>query len=402
MGIHRGQYSLFPSTTPDELMSRLKDAAQDAQVMPLYRHENNESTNAQRLSGWGPAEDANAVVERFLTVIGERKLMGPAHLVRLRELTPEHSLARWAARYLAEYVYGVQSTNTLDAKSRDLTAFVRWFVALNGTGAVERWLPRDTQAYLHHMEAQGRAASTVNRAFATLRHMARWVRERPENIFVENGLPTQGIYALAMEEPGCKKLSPSEIRRLFEAADRLVVTKLGSTQRPRRNRAILALLYYTGLRVSELVQLRRDQYDGRYLLSVKRKGRTRTKEMYINSTCRKLLTDYLIFERADALGELEQGQGALFSTHRGDQHITRRQVANALEGIAKQANEEKGTDAIHIHPHRLRHTFGAEYREKTGSDTETASALGHSSGLGYVGRYVRKTQEEREEVLDSF
>ncbi len=47
-----------------------------------------------------------------------------------------------------------------------------------------------------------------------------------------------------------------------------------------------------------------------------------------------------------------------------------------------------------LHPHQLRHTFGALYREASGSDTETAAALGHA-GLQYVGRYVRKTDNER-------
>ncbi len=53
-----------------------------------------------------------------------------------------------------------------------------------------------------------------------------------------------------------------------------------------------------------------------------------------------------------------------------------------------------------LHPHQLRHTFGALYREASGSDTETAAALGHA-GLQYVGRYVRKTDNERIGMLQS-
>ena len=56
-------------------------------------------------------------------------------------------------------------------------------------------------------------------------------------------------------------------------------------------------------------------------------------------------------------------------------------------------------DRIAVHPHQLRHTFAALYRERTGSDTETAVVLGHAS-LKYVGRYVRNTQAEREQVLE--
>jgi integrase/recombinase XerD len=323
----------------------------------------------------------------------------PTYLLQLRAYAQEHSLAQWAARYLAESVYGVQSPNTFEAKSRDLTSFIGWYVALNGSGDIQHWLPRDTQAYLNHLEAQGRSATTVNRAFATLRHMARWVNEQPGGIFAVTGLPTRGVHERVVDEPDCKKLSTQELHRLFKAADIKVMSEIRKNQRPRRNRAILALLYYTGLRVSELVQLTRDQYDGRYLVNVRRKGRSRTKGMYVSADCRVLLEDYLVAERPRDAGQGKEG--ALFAALDSSRPLNRRQVAKILERIADVANEFHHRDAIHIHPHRLRHTFGAEYRDRTGSDTETAAALGHV-GLGYVGRYVRKTQEERERVLDEF
>lgn len=323
----------------------------------------------------------------------------PTYLLQLRAYAQEHSLGHWAARYLADSVYGVQSPNTFEAKSRDLATFIKWYVALNGSGDIQHWLPRDTQAYLNHLEAQGRSATTVNRAFATLRHMARWVNEQPGGIFAATGLPTRGVHERVVDEPDCKKLSTQELHRLFKAADIKVMSEVRKNQRPRRNRAILALLYYTGLRVSELVQLTRDQYDGRYLVNVRRKGRSRTKGLYVSADCRVLLDDYLVAERPQDAGP--GAEGALFAALDSSRALNRRQVAKILERIADVANEFRHREAIHIHPHRLRHTFGAEYRERTGSDTETAAALGHV-GLGYVGRYVRKTQEERERVLDEF
>ncbi len=57
-------------------------------------------------------------------------------------------------------------------------------------------------------------------------------------------------------------------------------------------------------------------------------------------------------------------------------------------------------DDLTIHPHQLRHTFGYKVRKLTGSDTETAAFLGHSS-LKYVGRYARSTKKEREKILDA-
>lgn len=309
-----------------------------------------------------------------------------------------HSLAAWAARYLSREVHGVQSPNTFVAKRGDLLGFVGWFVERNGHGDIDAWLPRDTQVYLGELESKGRGASSVNRAFATLRRFARWVHEQPGNVFGACGLPTRGIKELAVDEPDCKKFDARDMHRLFGAADRLVFTETRKNARPRRNRGILALLYYSGLRVGELVALRREQYDGGYLLNVKRKGKARSKGVYVSKECRRYLDDYLQSERPrDAV--TDTAAGLFLPVGGGAGHLTRRMVAKVLDGIAAEASarlEQK----IHMHPHRLRHSFGAEFRARTGSDTETAAALGHA-GLAYVGRYVRRSQSEREIIYDS-
>lgn len=80
--------------------------------------------------------------------------------------------------------------------------------------------------------------------------------------------------------------------------------------------------------------------------------------------------------------------------------MTRRLAYHVLEVIAQQASLGRDkAQAIAMHAHRLRHTFGAELRERTGSDTETAAALGHT-GLAYVGRYARRSNDEREATLE--
>jgi site-specific recombinase XerD len=324
---------------------------------------------------------------------------GPRHLIAFRELAGRFSLARLAAQYLSEEVFGIQSPNTLDAKSRDLTAFVTWFVQFNGHGDIQGWLPRDTQAYLNNLEQGGRAPTTVNRVFATLRRFAKWAHEQPGHVFERGGLPTRGIKTLAVDEPDCKKLPRQDIHQLFKAADALERSEVRKNARPRRNRAILAVLYYTGLRVSELVALKRDQYQESYLVNVARKGKSRSKGLYLVAECRKHLDVYLAAERP--LDDVDGDAVPLFLPARragARQFMTRQLVAHLLTHIAQEANKHAKQN-IRVHPHQLRHTFGAEYRHKSGSDTETAAALGHT-GLQYVGRYVRRSQDERESVLE--
>lgn len=321
---------------------------------------------------------------------------GSDKLIPTGPLAGEGSLPYWAVRYLEAEVYGVQSRHTFDAKSRDLSGFVRWFHEVNGHVMIEQWMPRDTQGYLDHLDELGRAPGTINRAFTSIRRFARWCSEQKNSPFLF-GLPTKGIKERSVDEADAKKLGRREVHQLFKAADSLVLTEKHKNSRPRRNKAVLALLYYTGLRVSELTGLKRSQYDGKYLRRLKRKGR-KYQDVYLNSKCRAPLDDYLDVERPrdDPDDEL----GPLFLSTQGAKHLNRSRVNQMLRHLAEEANKHCGDgEKITAHPHQLRHTFGSIYREKTGSDTETAAALGHA-GLKYVGRYVRKTQAEREQVLE--
>jgi len=328
--------------------------------------------------------------------IVRHNVSGGQKLVPVGDLAGEGSLRGWAVRYLELEVVGVQSNHTLAAKIRDLGGFIRWYLENNGHLLIEQWMPRDTQGYLHHLEELGRAPSTVNRVFASLRRFARWCNEQADSPF-RFGLPTRGIKERTMDEPDAKKLDKRTMHQLFKAADSLVVTELRKNARPRRNKAMLALLYYTGLRVSELCQLRLEQYDGKYLQRLKRKG-NKYQNVYLNSSCRAAVDDYLDGEERQRDDPDEDLEPLFLSTRRG--RLNRSQVNRVVDHIAQEVNKHrKGDEKIRVHPHQLRHTFGAIYREKTGSDTETAAVLGHT-GLKYVGRYVRKTQAEREQVLE--
>lgn len=315
--------------------------------------------------------------------------LGNIERLGLATWDPSVSMAHWANIYMRSEVIGVQAANTILTKKYELIRFMDWFFKENGILDIKDWLPRDTKAYMDDLEKRGFSPYTVNRAFAVIRHFARWVQNQPNNPFMA-GLPTKGIKELFIEEPPAKHLETREVNRLFKAADRLVVTETRKNSHSRRNRAILALLYYTGLRVSELCTLHADQYDGKHLLNVQRKGRSRTAKLYLSKDCRTYLDDYR--------GHVQGGENAYLIAGKNADPITRLTVWRVLCKLANEASAHH-TDKLKIHPHQLRHTFGYEVRKRTGSDTETAALLGHS-GLNYVGRYVRRTDAEREEILD--
>ena len=320
----------------------------------------------------------------------------PVYAQRLLDLTAAHSLATWAAAYLQDEVAGVQARNTFEAKVRDLGAFIGWIAKAHGVAVIEEWMPRDTHRYLKSLERAGKSATTVNRVFASIRRFARWAQEQPGGVFGRHDSPTRGVKELATDEPSCKKLSAQDVHRLLRAADRLVAAEQRKNARPRRNRAILALLLYTGLRVSELTALQASQWREKHITNVARKGRGRTKAIYLVKDCMEALSDYETTERR--LDDPAQTADELFLGP-GGAPMVRQTVGAVLKAIAYEASKNL-KEPIYLHPHRLRHTFGALHRAHSGSDTETAAALGHA-GLGHVRRYIRKSQSEREEALDN-
>lgn len=327
---------------------------------------------------------------------GSHKVSTPGQTFALAILQPaKASLLVWAEHYMQAKVLGIQSPNTEQAKRRDLKSFMDFFLKLNGHLLIDQWFARDTRAFLHHLEKLGRAPETINRVFCSLRHFARWVHEQPETPFARTGLPTAGIKELATDEPDAKKLEKREVWQLFKAADNLVLTEVRTNSRPKRNRAILALFYYTGLRVTELARLRQNQWDGKRFGNVQRKGNVRTKLLYVPPEGRRLLEAYVEEERSK---DDSAGSDWLFLPTSGEGPMTRRQIHKILVRLANEATKHRGI--IHMHPHRLRHTFGFEVRERTKSDSETARLLGHQSDK-YAGRYARSTQAEREQLLDT-
>jgi site-specific recombinase XerD len=344
-----------------------------------------------------------------------------------------HTLGQWTARYMLVKVCG-RSPNTVAAKARDLATFAAWFTEHRGHGDIGLWLEADTRRFLRHLAKLGRRPATINRVLFTLKHFARWVHEQPGGIFLRHGLPVAEVECLSIEEPDCKKLTDAQVDALFAAA-RALVGESGTTlvvlpktntatasrssagrtsprqsrARPRRNLGLLAVLYYTGLRVSEVIALTRAQYDGTALYDVARKGGRQTRKLILHPECARLLDDYLAHERDRDVSELDDARGdggavdasrPLFVSARTGGRIDRIRVGRMLTLLADKASAMPGYtgDAFGVHAHRLRHTFGAAYRAASGSDTETAAALGHA-GLQYVGRYVRDTDAERLHTL---
>ena len=310
------------------------------------------------------------------------------------------ALGHLASRYLHQEVFGVQAQATFAAKAHDLELFVTWMQGASGAGAV--WIKQDTVDFLRDLERRGRAAATINRALATLKAFAAWIYAQPGNMLQAYGLPTVGVSGKSLDPPSCRKLSDLDVRRLVRAAAMLTHTRTAKNQRPWRDRAILAVLLHTGLRVSEMVRLTPSQYTGKSFLRVRRKGRAETPVVHVPTDCRNAIDEYLTRERGrDTSAAVPEALQSLFLATGAEagQALDRRHINRLLDIVARESHKNHADAPQSIHPHQLRHTFGAKHREMWGSDTETAAALGHT-GIQHVGRYTRKTDEERAAMVE--
>jgi len=179
-----------------------------------------------------------------------------------------------------------------------------------------------------------------------------------------------------------KYLTPAEIDSL------MLQPELGKAQ-GRRDRAMLEVLYASGLRVSELVQLKvGDLHLNRGYLRVLGKG-NKERLVPLGRVAIKAIQEYLA-EARGRLNKTQQSDG-LFLSNRGST-MSRQQFFLLLKRYAQQADIRK-----EVSPHILRHSF-ATHLINNGADLRSVQAmLGHAD-LSTTQIYTHITPERLKEI----
>lgn len=249
------------------------------------------------------------------------------------------------------------SAHTLDAYGRDLARYLE-FLAESGIRAPEAVTPMAILGYLGHLRETGLAPRSRARKLTALRMFHKF-------LFAE-GVTASNPAAL-IESPKAPRLlphalSPAEVERLLAAP-------AGIEPRDRRDRAMLEVLYATGLRVSELVGLSLSdlQLDVGYV-RVFGKG-SKQRIVPLGEPASDELRHYLADARPLLAGQVSDpriflnraGKGL---TRQGFWKIIKRRAAEA--GIIKE-----------ISPHTLRHSFATHLLENGADLRSVQTLLGH-------------------------
>jgi integrase/recombinase XerD len=176
------------------------------------------------------------------------------------------------------------------------------------------------------------------------------------------------------DKPAIIPLTQADLKAILAQCDRSIGyaragQRVTDYQRPTglRDRAIIIMLVDTGVRASELCELRLRDIDLRNArITVTGKGR-KQRTLPLGPTCLKALSRYISEQRSEALVNEPLFLGV------GSQAMTR----DALLKLVKRLGDRAGIEGVH--PHRFRHTFAIQYLRNGGNTRALQEALGHET-----------------------
>jgi integrase/recombinase XerD len=249
--------------------------------------------------------------------------------------------------------------NTIIAYRSDLNQLINYLVvALPGDASWSRVTLSVLQDYVRQLAEQNYSASTIARKVAALKALFHWLAQR--GLITED--PTLQLRSPKVEKHAPRVLSQEEVNRLLEA-----VSKNGA-RHAQRDRALLEVIYATGMRVSEAVNLCLGDVDlDRQVVCCAAGARRRTIPLTPQAVA--ALRAYLNGSRRDVA--IASSNDYVFVNPSG-RRITRQSVWQLMRHYAQVAGFGNG-----LTPHTLRHSRAA-HMLSAGEDVRSVQAwLGH-------------------------
>lgn len=266
------------------------------------------------------------------------------------------------------------SPHTIEAYGRDIRSFADQL-------AVKDWkqvTPESILSFLGFLKGKAYASSTICRALVAVKVFFRFLKKEGE-ITLDLGryFDTPKLWQLIPEV-----LSTEEVDALL--AQPKVDDCMGA-----RDKAILELLYATGMRVSEACQLRINDLSDTFV-KVKGKGK-KERIIPVGKKAIEAVDYYLLHFR----GEVKEENGPLFISPRG-KPIDRVTIWNRVKAYAQSAGIGKS-----ISPHTLRHSFATHLLDNGADLRLIQDMLGHED-IGTTDRYTHVTGNRLKAAFKAF
>lgn len=249
------------------------------------------------------------------------------------------------------------STNTLQSYRRDIEQYIAYLREMN-LSSITSTNKTTVIAYLLSLQKKGRATSTISRNLASIRSFYQYISKNK----IMDVDPTADLESPKVEKRLPQILSTQEVELLLEQPK--CVDLKGY-----RDKAMLELLYATGIRVSELISLNVEDLNLEVGFIRCNKG-TRERVIPIGSMAINALQEYL--SKSRSLLIQDPNENALFVNVNG-KRLTRQGFWKIIKQYKNQAKINKD-----ITPHTLRHSFAAHLLENGADLRSIQEMLGHS------------------------
>lgn len=238
----------------------------------------------------------------------------------------------------------------------------------------------DVKNYLEYLYSRGLNRNTIARKISSIRGFYQYLQN--ENIINKN--PYKEISSPKRNDNLPKYIKNNDLEKMFLCFDK--VTPLGQ-----RNSLILELLYATGIRISELVNIKLNDIN-KYDRTIKILGKGRKERIVVyGSYCEDAIDLYL----KDGRKELEKNNSSEYLLlNKNGKQISSRYVRKIIDDTVTKCEIE-----YHISPHTLRHTFATDMLN-AGADLMTVKELlGHSS-INTTGIYTHVSTEQLKKIYN--
>jgi integrase/recombinase XerD len=269
--------------------------------------------------------------------------------------------------------------NTLESYGRDLHQYYAYL--RNSNLEVIKDSNRNTILnYLNALQNKGKAVSTISRNLAAIKSFYQYlVREH----YLEKD-PAANLESPKLEKKLPKILSIHEVEELLRQPNGFLPTGL-------RDKAMLELLYATGIRVSELIALNISDVnlDMGYIKCYGKGSKERI--VPLGSIAAKCVQEYMAKGRVKLIRTYDEP--SLFVNHHGNR-LTRQGFWKIIKKYAQEANITK-----EITPHTLRHSFATHLLENGADLRSVQEMLGHAD-ISTTQIYTHVTKNRLKEVYD--
>ncbi len=249
------------------------------------------------------------------------------------------------------------SENTVQSYRRDLMQMITYLEEKEIREAA-KVTKTSLHGYILHMEEQGKAATTISRMMAAIKAFFNY--ECMQARIRRN--PAESLHAPKVEKKAPVILSVDQVSALLAQPS-------GQTPKEIRDKAMLALLYATGIRVSELIGIQMEDINMNIGFLVCRDGE-RERTIPFGRSAKAALEEYLEHAR----NELLRGKGSdYFFVNCTGGAMSRQGFWKIIKYYGEKAGIEED-----ITPHTLRHSFAAHLIARGADMRAVQTILGHS------------------------